>query len=328
MGTPVYSPQQLRKDVSGLFIESLMTPPSGSLVSRIATEVQSNSDKENYAWLGDAPAMVEFSGQLQHKQLSESAVDDVDGISATAGAGYELVNKTFEATLCLKREDLDDEKTMGLQQRVKDMSARAMSNPDKLLIDKLVLGGGATGTCYLGTAATAEYAFSATHAARGQQTSTWSNLYTRSGTSTATAQADISGAIGYLYNMLDEAGEPMNEGLSSLFILYPPAMNQWITEAVNAGVVSSTSNVQFSANKIELIQCPRLTGTSAANYYIGFNDPGIVRGLIYQNRQNPQLEEIGQGSDTWTNLRQVVYSVNSRGVAGFGKVQRLVYVYA
>jgi hypothetical protein len=126
--------------------------------------------------------------------------------------------------------------------------------------------------------------------------------------------------------MLDEANEPMNEALNSIFILYPPAMNQWITEAVQAGVVSSTSNVQFSAHNIELIMCPRLTGTSTSDFYVGFNDPGIVRGLIYQNRQGPQLEEIGQGSDTWTNLRQVVYSVNARGVAGFGKVQRLVKI--
>jgi phage major head subunit gpT-like protein len=330
MGLPVYSPQQLRKDVSGLFIESLMSPRPPSLVSRIATEIKSTSDRENYAWLGESPSMVEFKDSLQHKGLSEADVDDSDGTANTGGtgSGYELRNATYEATLKLRREDEEDEKTGGLAQRVSDLAGRAQSNPDKLLIEKLVLGGTSSGTCYLGTAATAEYAFSATHAARGQQTATWSNLYTRTGTSTATAQADISGTLGYLYNMKDEANEPMNEALNSIFILYPPAMNQWITEAVNAGIVSSTSNVQFSAHNIELIMCPRLTATSASNYYIGFNDPGIVRGLIYQNRQDPRFEKIGEGSDTYVDRREVVYTVNSRGVAGFGRVQRLVYVYA
>jgi phage major head subunit gpT-like protein len=323
MGTPVYAPQQLRKDVRGEFIESLMSPRPPSLVDRIATRFLSNSDRENYAWLGEAPAMVEFKDALQHKGLSESNVTATVG---GAGAGYEIVNATYEATLCLKRDDLADEKTMGLKQRVQDLSARAVSNPDKLLIEKLVAG--ATDTCYLGTSSTAEAFFSTTHAARGVQTSTWSNIYTRSGTSTATAQVDISGALGYLYNMTDEAGEPLNGQLSKVFILYSPAMNQYIREAVSAGIVSNTSNVQFSSYDIELIMEPRLTSTSAVNYYIGFNDPGIVRGLIYQDRQGPQLEEIGPGSDTWTNLRQVVYSVNSRGAAGFGRPQRLVHVYA
>ena len=330
MGLPVYSPQQLRKDVSGLFIEALMSPRPPTLVSQIATEVRSNSDRENYAWLGDAPSMVEFKDSLQHKGLSESDVDDTDGIANVGGtgSGYELVNKTYEATLKLRREDEEDQKTGGLTQRVNDLATRALYNPDKILIEKLVLGASSSGTCYLGTAATAEYAFSETHAARGQQTDTWSNIYTRTGTTTATAQADISGALTYLYTIKDEANEPMNHGLSSLFILYPPAMRQWITEAVSAGIVSSTSNVQFSDQNIKLIMCPRLAATHASNYYIGFNDPGIVRGLIYQNRQDPRFEKIGEGSDTFVDQRQVVYTVNHRGAAGFGLPQRLIYVYA
>lgn len=321
MATPVYAPQQLRKDVRGEFIEALMSPAAPSLVDKIASTMTSTSDKENYAWLGDAPAMVEFVDQLINKQLSEA---DVTATIGGAGAGYEIANKTWHSSLALKRDDLADEKTNGLKQRIQDLATRARYAKDKILIDTLV----ANGKCYLGTAATAEDFFSATHAARGAQTATWSNLYTRSGTSTATAQADISGAISYLYNMLDEANEPMNAQLSKLFIMFPPAMNQFITEAVKAGVVSSTSNVQFGAENIELIREPRLTATHASNYYIGFNDPGALRGMIWQDREGVSLEEIGPGSDTWTNLRQVVYAAIMRGNAGYGKPQRCVWVYA
>lgn len=327
MGTPLYTPNQLRKDVNGLLIEALAAPRAPSLVSRIATEIMSTSDKEDLTWLGDVAAAREFKDSLTHTQLSEAVVDDTDGIANSYGAAYELTNKTYEITMCIKRDDWDDQKTGGLTQRVNDMAARIAANPDKLLIEKLVAGA-TEATCYLGTAATAEYAFSATHAARGSQTATWSNLYTRSGTTTATAQADISGALTYLYTIPDEANEPANDNLSQLFILYPPAMRQWITEAVSAGIVSSTSNVQFSDQNIQLIMCPRLAKTHASNYYVGFCDPGYVRGLVYSNRQGPKAETIGPGSDTWTDLRQTVHSVNHRGAAGFGKVQRLIYVYS
>jgi hypothetical protein len=328
MGTPIFAPQQARKDINGMLIESLATPGAPSLVSRIATEIQSTSDVEQLGWLGDVPAPVDFAGQLQHKQLTEAVVDDTDGVANTYGAGYAVVNRTRELTLCVSRDNWEDQKTGGLTQRVNDMAARIQQDPDNMLISKLVLGATATGTCYLGTATTPEYAFSATHAARGAQTATWSNLYTRSGTTTATAQADISGALTYLYTIPDEANLPANGSLSSLFILYPPAMRQWIREAVQAGVVSNTSNVQFSGENIQLIMCPQLAATHASNYYIGFNDPGVVRGLIYSNRQAPSVEQIGPGSDTWTDLRQTVHTVNHRGAAAFGKVQRLVYVYS
>lgn len=321
MANPIYAPQQLRKDVLGTFIEALMGPTSPDLVDKIATIVVSNSDKENYAWLADVAPLQEFVDQLVNMQLSEADI---------AAAGYVVLNTTQAASIAIKRDDLSDEKTGGIRQRVFDLAARARQRRNSMLCTKIEAG--TSDTCYLGTSSTAEAFFSASHAARGKQSSTWSNLHTGTGVTTATVSADIATAIGGavdgsvkgLYTYTDEADEPMNQEAQQIFVLYHPGLTAPILESLKAGIVSSTSNVQFSESNIITIREPRLT--AANDYYVGICDAGLVRPFIWQDREGPKMEEVGPGSDTWTNLRQIIYAATIRGAAAYGKPQRCVKV--
>lgn len=319
MANPIFAPQMLRKDVRGEFIEAQMAPREPLLIERIATIIKSTARRENYAWLSEPYEMEEFVDGTPIHPLTDTGLTAQTGSS---GPGYEVENKTYAGALLFKRDDLADDQVGGYRQRIQDAAVRAIRKPDALLIAKLVAG--ETDPCYIQVGATGEAFFSAAHAARGKQSATWSNLLTGTGTSVSQCTTDIGSALAALYTVPDEANVPMNRECREIFVLAPVALEVTLRTALYAAIVSSTSNVGFRPN-IELITEPLLDATSAVDYYVGIKD-APVRGLIWQDREGVMLEEIGEGSEMWTNLRQVEYAVTRRGAAAFGRPQRLMKV--
>jgi hypothetical protein len=159
-------------------------------------------------------------------------------------------------------------------------------------------------------------------------TATWSNIHTGTGTSVAQIAADIGSAIGMLYNMRNDANRPMNRYLRQIFVMFNPTHEAAMRTAILAPMVSSTSNVGYRPTIVPMPE-PLLDILDASNpndYYVGFNDPGVVRPFIWQAREDVMSEEIGEGSELWTNLRQIEYAVTRRGEAGFGFPERVVKV--
>jgi len=295
------NPIQLQRGLRNVFIEALMAN-SPLLLPSIATYLSSDGDRENLAWLGDVQGVSEFLGEVQFDGLSE--------------ASFEAINKKYTGGIQVKRDDLADEKTGGIAIRIQDLARRAVQYWDEMLVDVLV--NGATYESYDSNAL-----FSATHPARGSS-GVQSNLVSYSGSSTANAQTDIGASIAALSNMLDEAGKPCNRGFRSIYVLAPPALSKPISEAVTAGVVANTSNVQFSGMQVEIITEPLLTATSAAEYYVGIKDLP-VRGLILQEREPVTFEALEDG-DVAFSKEVYSYKVRMRGIAKPGRWQRVVKV--
>jgi phage major head subunit gpT-like protein len=316
MANPVFAPQELRKDVRGEFIEAEMEPRPAYLWERIATTIPSTSDRENYAFLSSPASMTEITDEMPINSLT-----DFDGVTARTGnegPGYEVVNKTYGGALLFKRDDMDDAKVGGFRIRIQDQANVANAHPDEELMTQLTTGT----TCYIN----GEDFFSATHAARGEQTAgyTWSNSLTGTGTTVAQLQADIASALTAFYKMRNTGNRYMNRHVKSFYILCPVALEVNMRTAVYAAIVSSTSNVGFKPN-IEVISEPSLDADDANDWYFGSLDGGI-RGLIWQNRRGIELEEIGPGTETWVNLRQMEFAVTRRGAPAFGYPERLIKV--
>ncbi|HOX23033.1 MAG TPA: Mu-like prophage major head subunit gpT family protein, partial [Elusimicrobiales bacterium] len=100
----------------------------------IATEVPSSAAEENYAWLGAMPKMREWLGERQYKNLLASK--------------YAVANRDFEATVELKRNDVQDDKIGLFNPVVSEIGRAAASHPDELVFG--LLSAGFTGPCYDG----------------------------------------------------------------------------------------------------------------------------------------------------------------------------------
>lgn len=93
---------------------------------RVATAVPSTTKEEHYAWLGQFPKLREWIGDRQLKSM--------------AAHDYSIINKKYEATIEVPRDDLDDD-TYGVYTPLfQEMGYSAATHPDELVFGLLALG--------------------------------------------------------------------------------------------------------------------------------------------------------------------------------------------
>lgn len=100
----------------------------------IATEIPSKTNVNTYAWLGDFPRMREW--------LGDRVIQGLDGKS------YTLANKSWELTLGVPRDDIEDDQ-YGLYNPIAEaMGAEIKLHKAELVFQTLQNGGEATSLCY------------------------------------------------------------------------------------------------------------------------------------------------------------------------------------
>lgn len=102
--------------------------------SQFATEVPSSAASEKYAWLGQWPGMREWIGDRHVKEL--------------AGHSYEVVNKDFESTVKVPRNNIADDQIGIFAPMFDEMGRMTAAFPDQLCTTTLAAG--FTGLCYDG----------------------------------------------------------------------------------------------------------------------------------------------------------------------------------
>jgi len=94
--------------------------------NKIATLVPSTAKVENYGWLAEFPRLREWVGDRQ-----------VKGIAAS---GYQIVNKKFEASVGIPRDDIDDDSYGVMTPLFQEMGYAASTHPDELVFALLAAG--------------------------------------------------------------------------------------------------------------------------------------------------------------------------------------------
>lgn len=103
--------------------------------SKVATQVTSTTSKEEYGWLGNLPGMREWIGERH-----------VHGI---AQHGYSITNKTFELTVGVPREAIEDDQYGVYTPLFQELGRAAKAHPDTLVIGEALKNGFST-LCYDG----------------------------------------------------------------------------------------------------------------------------------------------------------------------------------
>jgi phage major head subunit gpT-like protein len=93
---------------------------------KVATLVPSTSKVENYGWLGQFPKLREWVGDRQVKSL--------------AASGYQIINKKYEASVGVPRDDIEDDSYGVLTPLFAQMGQAASSHPDELVFPLLAAG--------------------------------------------------------------------------------------------------------------------------------------------------------------------------------------------
>lgn len=113
---------------------------------QVATRVPSTTSQEDYAWLGDMPAIREWVGDRVVRGLAES--------------GYTIRNKSYELTIGVKREKIEDDQYGIYTPIMQEMGQSVRQFPDKLVFG--LLKDGFSTLCYDG-----QYFFDTDHPVGG-----------------------------------------------------------------------------------------------------------------------------------------------------------------
>jgi phage major head subunit gpT-like protein len=115
-----------------------------------AMEVPSEGRDIDYKWLGAFPAMREWIGERAIKSLE--------------GFGYVITNKSFEATVEVDRDDIEDDQIGVYKPMIQGLAASAKQHPDTLVF--ALLAAGFSTVCYDG-----QYFFDTDHPVGGSSVS-------------------------------------------------------------------------------------------------------------------------------------------------------------
>lgn len=275
------------------FIREYNNTIGAEILNMLAEQETSDGPSENYAWIGEPPRMELMEDELRTERLSD--------------ATYTVENDTYKIGIDFRKEDLEDDRLGALMGRARGMARVAANHPARLLIAALEAG-----TTDLGYDAAALYANS--HPDRGAGAAQ-DNLLGGSGITTANLQTDLQTGLQTLAEFDAENGEPVHEGFGKIAVVAPWGLRRPVLEALNATIISNTSNVGFSDMDIVPIFSSRL---SDANDWYLLHLGGFIKPLIYQQRKAIEFQTLDETSDQWVRRNIATFAVEWRGAVGYG----------
>ena len=258
----------------------------------LSTRLQARTKSERYAFLGSVPPMREWgTGRLARGVFAES---------------YSIEDLKYEITLEIDHEAIEDDLTGQIMIRVREMAERAAQHKDTL-IAALLANGHSTGyNSYDGVSF-----FNAAHSSgkSGSQT----NIVTEAGTTdkdnptTAEWRVAFRNALAAMMVLKDDQGEIMSMGATGLVAVVPPNMMVTAAEALNATIVSSTTNVLQGAARVLVF--PQLTATDV--WFLLKTDVS-VRPFVFQDRIPLEFTALEGNTDEGFRRDKFLYGVRAR----------------
>jgi len=266
---------------------------------RIATTVPSSSRDQTYAWMTKLPAMREWIGERVLNNL--------------AARSYNIVNKDFELTLSISRNDIEDEQLGLYNLTFSLMGEQVKMHPDNLVFQ--LLQAGQTTLCYDG-----QNFFDVAHPiikADGSGTVTQSNVF-------ATTPLNPNNYAAVRTTMMSWIGEDGNPlAIIPNLLIVPPQLEQmgrqilnaeYIAQAIGANAGAAITNVY--QNSAELVVVPQLANRPLEWYLVAANR--AIKPIIFQQRQAPRF--VYKNSETDENVffrKEFIYGVDTRDNVGF-----------
>lgn len=220
---------------------------------------------------------------------------------------YSLDNESYELTLEIDRDDIEDDNIGVYNMTVDDMGQQARLWPDDLVFAAVLAGGTETG--YDGAAF-----FSNSHTLGS---STIDNLVA----STALTADTFAAVRASMMEYAGEDGESLR--VRPNVLLVPPALEVKARKIVQAStIVESGAAVDNVLRGLcEVVVAPQLSanagGSDTTWYLLDCSRP--IKPFIFQQRQAPEMVSLTAPSDEYVMLRnKFLYGVKARGAAGYG----------
>lgn len=285
----------LEKGLRADFMKAFDNGEKPGEISPFIMETKSTANQEKYGWLGQVPGLIPWVDERQLKGIL-----DFD---------YTIANVTYEATLQVFREEIEDDQLGAIKVRIGDLAVKAkQTHMRKLFFDALIAG--TTDLCYDGQA------FFSTSHSEGSSGTQSNYDSSGSGTSVANLKTDFIAARAGMRKLKDDQGDPLNEGNMELYVVIPPDLEGAFDELLIADSISSTTNTLKGAAK--KVVSSRLT--DADDWYL-INGQGNIKAFVDQERRAVEFEALEKGEKAFMSNR-FLYGISVRRGFGYGLWQK------
>lgn len=294
-----FNPYLIAAGAKGTFLASMPVAMQQSYFGfGIATTERADTLTHSYPFLGDAPMPTELKGTIDTTPVAEK--------------NYSLTSVTYAASIKLPRRYMRSDMLRGFPLRVAQMAENVVRHQNSKLIERLTSG---TGSTAADKGFDGVSFFSSSHTAVGDS-GTGDNLIDGTGGSVAQIQADVTSAVAAMMAIKGTNGEYRLSNPTQFVIAAPVGLMGNMETALNAAIVSQTSNVQNARFSIKAFYDARLTATDANDWYL-LHTGGALKPLLYQELDAPSLET-QESPDSDSVFGQEVYSYKARYDAAFG----------
>lgn len=310
------------RDIVADFYPRLEAAMESIWAPRVAVEVPSDRETEEYTWLGQVPAMRKWVGGRAEEFVNKYTLS--------------IQNFNYESTLPISVDDLRRDKTGQLRQRVADLATRTATHWNQLLATLITNGeAGTSGLAYDG-----QFFFDTDHAESGANqtndltaTEVPSANVTTPGAPTSTEAANIiTETVGYMQSLTDDKGQPINQGPSNVIIFvtkapqYAAFKNAIALNNLSTG--SDNNPVRGFANDgwtFEVQYVTRITAADKIYFFLGNPAMGTTP-LIRQSEVDVTTSLIGAGSEEEFKFNRHIFGVSAVRGVGYGMWQKAAIV--
>lgn len=266
---------------------------------KVATEVPSTGRENRYAWMKMIPRLREWVGERLLRNVEAN--------------GYTIVNKDYELTEEIDRNDILDDNLGVYAPLIRMMGEQAARWPDDIVV--ALIQNGTSNLAFDGQAF-----FSASHPVGDAAATTYSNLLTGSALSATTYQTARQTMMAYK----GEDGKPLR--IMPNLLVVPPQLEAVGRQLLNAEMIAPSGAFGINAsggfqtnvlrNSAELLVLPDLATEADAWYLLDTTKP--IAPFVFQNRKSPQFTALTDPTQENVFMRKkFVYGVDSRGAGGY-----------
>lgn len=268
---------------------------------QIASVVPSSSRINLYAWAKKVPALSEFLGERK--------------ISNLEGRSYELINKKYQVTIGVDRDDVEDDQLGMYAMQFQQLGDEAKKWPDNLLAE-VIMAGASTVEAFDG-----QTFFNTSHPVDVSDSS--KGTYSNNLTSTPLTAANYATARATMRSYVSENGKSMN--VMPNLLVVPPALETTALQIINGDLTAAAVGTNAATggatnvlrNSAKVLVLNELASDPTTWYLMDVSKP--IKPFVFQMRRAPEFVSMVDPAnpEVWKH-EQFFYSVTARGAAGVG----------
>lgn len=259
--------------------------------SRIAMESPSSTAEENYSWLSSFPKMRRWIGAKVVKNLSAYR--------------YVVVNEDFEATIAVRRNDIEDDRLGIYKPQAESAGASAAQWPDEIVYE--AVNGAFQNVCFDG-----QPFFDTDHPVGDAMVSNMTDK-PLSVASLALAKAGYGASRTAMKQFKDEEGRSLN--VNPNILLVGPALEDTGRLLLTQDKLADGSQNPYKGTA-ELVVDGRIESDT---FWCLLDTTKPVKPFIYQPRKKPVfVQQTSMDSPDVFNLAEYKFGAEARGAAGYG----------